>query len=97
MANESFRIDGANKDSKDLKSPILMDMIKFKNWNNEKLLIECDELEKPPYRSTLRHYPTHRGFTHWQLSRRTIFTVKGIHISYPIMGAQSSPLNPNYD
>ena len=31
------------KDSKDLKSPIEMDMIKFKNWENEKLIIECEE------------------------------------------------------
>ncbi len=37
------RIEGTLKGAKHLQSPIQMDMIKFKSWKNEKLIIECDE------------------------------------------------------
>ena len=37
------RIEGTLKSAKHLQSPIRMDMIKFKSWKNEKLIIECDE------------------------------------------------------
>jgi len=38
-----FRMDGQIKGLKVIQSPIQMDMIKFKSWEEEKLIIECDE------------------------------------------------------
>lgn len=38
-----YRVNGAIKDIKSLNSPIRMDMINFKNWEEQRLIIECDE------------------------------------------------------
>ncbi|MFY0608266.1 MAG: hypothetical protein JXR10_16225 [Cyclobacteriaceae bacterium] len=38
-----LRIDSSLKSAKPITSPIQMDMIQFKHWNNNTLTIECDE------------------------------------------------------
>ena len=60
------RIDGAIKDSKDLQSPIQMDMIKFKNWENEKLIIECDE-----FMNWDRHLTLELNSSNWTIEIKT--------------------------
>jgi len=60
------RIDGALKDSKDLISPVQMDMVKFKNWENEKLIFECDE-----FMNWERHLVLELDSSNWTIEIKT--------------------------
>ena len=60
------RINGQLKDSKDLQSPVKMDMIKFINWEKEKLIIECDE-----FMNWERHLTLELNSLYWTIEIKT--------------------------
>jgi hypothetical protein len=60
------RIDGTLKNSKDLTSPIQMDMIEFKSWEGEKLIIECDE-----FMNWERHVILELDSSNWTIKIKT--------------------------
>jgi hypothetical protein len=61
-----FRVTGRLIEPTELKSSIEMDMIEFKKWDNDKLILECDE-----FMNWERHVTLVLDSSNWSISIKT--------------------------